>query len=577
MSQSKKELNMKSAAERGRDELIEWERAQPDNYFLTDGHLQGLLKFYWGDETYGLQAERLENFGGLAATVVDRAVRRSNVPENLPRLDRYTATGERTEDLQHSEDHHIAGRHIYGSGAMSVYAAPGSNLLALALFYLSSYNGESGHNCPLACTAGVIKTLQFAGSEPLKAKYLPRLLDPNYDELYHGAQFLTEVQGGSDVGANSTRAVPLDAAAGTWLINGEKWFCSNVTADLALITARPEGAGDGTRGLGLFLVPRRLDDGSPNGLYIRRLKDKLGTKSLATAEVDFRDAVAYLVGEPGRGFLQAMDYVINTSRLYNAVGSAAAARRAYVVAWTYARHRRAFGRAIAEFPLVAETLAEMRSVSAALTSGSLYLAHLRDEIESGRADETGKAFFRLAVNLNKYRTSISGTDVIRRGIEVLGGNGAMENFSVLPRLLRDSVIFEAWEGAHNTLLAQSVRDLQRHRLHEPFCERLAGWFGSLENHDDLGRRGAAETAALRSELDDLTGLDEGIAGLRMRSLADRMMWLFYIACLAREDRFATGSPGRRIIDLLWGKFIEPDEKQDLSIYSTQISEIAGSL
>ncbi|QQS45762.1 MAG: acyl-CoA dehydrogenase family protein [Acidobacteriota bacterium] len=574
-------MNMKSAAERGRDELIEWERAQPDNYFLTDGHLQNILKFYWGDEIYALHAERLENFGGLAATVVDRAVRRSNVPENLPRLDRYTAAGERTEGLHHSEDHHIAGRHIYGSGAMSVYAAPGSNLLALALFYLSSYNGESGHNCPLACTAGVIKTLQFAGSEPLKAKYLPRLLDPNYDELYHGAQFLTEVQGGSDVGANSMRAVPLDAAAGTWLINGEKWFCSNVTADLALITARPEGAGDGTRGLGLFLVPRRLDDGSPNGLHIRRLKDKLGTKSLATAEVDFRDAVACLVGEPGRGFLQAMEYVINTSRLYNAVGSAAAARRAYVVASTYARHRRAFGRAIAEFPLVAETLAEMHSVAAALTSGSLCLAHLRDEIEAGRADETGRAFFRLAVNLNKYRTSISGTDVIRRGIEVLGGNGAMENFSVLPRLLRDSVIFEAWEGAHNTLLAQSVRDLQRHRLHEPFCERLAEWFGALEDQDGPGRRGMAEAASLRSDLDELIALDEGIAGLRMRSLADRMMWLFYIACLARELEYESKrgirTSKRQIIDLLRERFIETDGKQDLSGYSKRISDISDSI
>lgn len=584
MSKSSRELKAErddAAVAQGRAELVEWERAQPDNYYQSDSHLRNVLRYYWGDEKLALHAERLSGFGGSAATVVDLAVRRSNIAENLPRLDRFTGPGERTEDLHQSEDHYIAGRHIYSSGAMSAYAQPGNNLLALALFYLSSYNGESGHNCPLACTAGVIKTLQFAAGESLKSKYLPRLLDPNYDTLFHGAQFLTEVQGGSDVGANSTRAAPLESPAGAWLINGEKWFCSNVTADLALITARPEGSSSGTRGLGLFLVPRRLDDGSPNGLHIRRLKDKLGTKSLATAEVDFRDAMAWMIGEPGRGFLQAMEYVINTSRLYNAVGSAAAARRAYVVAWTYASQRRAFGHAIADFSLVAETLAEMRCITMALTSGSLYLAHLRDEIEQGRADETGRAFFRLAVNLNKYRTSISGTDVIRRGIEVLGGNGAMENFSVLPRLLRDSVIFEAWEGAHNTLLAQSVRDLQRHRLHEPFCQRLAEWFGSLDDQDDLGARGLAQVASLRVELDELLALDERIANLRMKPLADRMMWLFYIACMARENEFeqrqGTVTCKRQVIDFLWGKFIEPERKQDLESYLKRITDITDSI
>src|SRR5262249_9008668 len=185
---------------------------------------------------------------------------------------------------------------------------------------------------------------------------------------------------------------------------------------------------------------------------------------------------AYQIGEPGRGFQQAMDFVINTSRLYNAVGSAGAARRAYVIAWTYAQHRRAFGVAIKDFALVQDALAEMRSVTMAITSGSLCLAHLRDEIEAGRAGDTDKKVFRFAGNLNKYLSSILATDVIRRGIEILGGNGAMENFSVLPRLLRDSIIFEAWEGAHNTLLAQSVRGLQRYRFHETFCSQLIEWF-----------------------------------------------------------------------------------------------------
>ena len=145
----------------------------------------------------------------------------------------------------------LAGRHIYGSGVMSVYAEAGKNLLALALFYLSSYNGEAGHNCPLACTAGVIKTLQHAGDEELKVKYLPGLLDSDDDQKLHGAQFLTEVQGGSDVGANACTATLVDAKQNQWLINGEKWFCSNASADLVLMTARPENGAAGTKGPGV--------------------------------------------------------------------------------------------------------------------------------------------------------------------------------------------------------------------------------------------------------------------------------------------------------------------------------------
>jgi hypothetical protein len=274
-----------------------------------------------------------------------------------------------------------------------------------------------------------------------------------------------------------------------------------------------------------------------------------------------------------------MDFVINTSRLYNAVGSAGAARRAYLIAWTYAQHRRAFGVAIKDFPLTQETLAEMRAVTMAITSGSLYLAHLRDEIEAGRADEAGKQFFRLAVNLNKYRSSISATDVIRRGIEILGGNGAMENFSILPRLLRDSVIFEAWEGAHNTLIAQSARDIRRLKLHEGFCSRLDNWFGSLADAD-WRDKGVRQVRLLRDELDSITSTDELSAGVLFKPLADRMMWLFYVACLAREAEWekARGKEiGKRaIVDLLWGR-VEKENGAHPAEYLKLLAQVSSAL
>lgn len=568
-------MNTSSPVVAGRGELAAWEAAQPENYYETDRHLRSILEFHWGAERLRRHAERLSAFG-RDLPLIDHAVREDNLPENLPRLQRYSAIGERIEDVVHSGHHDAAGMLIYNSGVMSVYSEPDNNLLALALFYLSSYNGEAGHNCPLACTAGVIKTLQFAGSEELRATYLPPLLESTYGAHFHGAQFLTEVQGGSDVGANAVTATPIDGGQGVWRLNGEKWFCSNVTADLALVTARPEGGAAGTKGLGLFLVPRYLEDGTLNGMHIRRLKEKLGTKSMATAEVDFKDAFAYQIGEPGRGFQHAMDFVINTSRLYNAVGSAGAARRAYVIAWTYAGHRRAFGTVLRDFPLIQETLAEMRAVTMAITSGSLHLAHLRDEIEAGRADESARQFFRLAVNLNKYRSSMLATDVIRRGIEILGGNGAMENFSVLPRLLRDSIVFEAWEGAHNTLLAQSTRDLQRYRLHDAFCARLIDSFGATGND-----RGVAEVERLRGDLDAILTFDERSAGVFFKPLADRLMWLFYLATLEREaeweERHNRSIGKRDVIEWLWQRFIDRSEKKDALKSMKQIADISSLL
>lgn len=570
-----------STAQTGRAAMLAWERAQPGNYFESDPNFQRILEFYWGAEKFNARAPRFSAFGQTLATVVDAAVRSANLNENLPRLDRFNAVGERVEEVAYTLEHHIAGRAIYGSGVIACYAEPQSNLHALALHYLSSYNGEAGHNCPVACTAGLVKVLQQHGSDELKAKYLPRLLDLSYERRFHGAQFLTEIQGGSDVGTNACAATPVDLGKRTWRINGEKWFCSNVTADLALITARPDGACAGTKGLGLFLVPRRLDDGTTNGIHIRRLKDKLGTRSMATAEVDFRDALAYQIGELAQGFQIVMDLVINTSRLYNAVGSAGLARRAYLTARTYAEHRAAFGTPIKNFPLIQETLAAMRAETMAMTSGSFYLARLRDEIEAGTADNTASQFFRLAVNLNKFHTSVTATDIVRRAIEVLGGNGTVETFSVLPRLLRDSVIYEAWEGAHNTLIAQALRDRRRFRLHEAFCARLEAMFTALNRPDDglsvnIGHR---HVAALRADLNLLLTFDELSASVAFRDLVDRMMSLFYVACLLREaeweEQRKRETDKRAVAKFFWQRHLEPGPNKLSPDYLARIAEISS--
>ncbi|HSH02792.1 MAG TPA: acyl-CoA dehydrogenase family protein [Anaerolineae bacterium] len=531
--------------EAGRNALAVWQEQQPDNYFTADGNLQRTLNYYWGDQTYQKNGSRLYKFGGQAATTVNRLARLSNQAENLPQIVNYNSVGQRLAEIAYHPTYHEAGRLIYGSGVMSVLAEPGNNLLSQALFYLSAQNGEAGHNCPLACTAGLIKALQKAGSTHLQETYLPPLLDDDYDNLYHGAQFITEIQGGSDVGANGTVATPLDPAAeGSWLLNGEKWFCSNVSADVALVTARVMEQGEGTKGLGLFLVPKVLADGRPNGMYIRRLKDKLGTRSLATAEVHFEDAVAYQVGETHDGIRHTMNHVINTSRLFNAVGATGNARRAYVVAWSYAQHRFAFGRAIAYFPLVQDLLGRMRAETMAMLSGSMHLVHLWDKLELGELSEEEQGFFRIGLNLNKYRTAVLAHDVIQKGIEVLGGNGTIEDFSVLPRLLRDNIVYENWEGTHNVLMAQVQRDMRRHKLDKPFLAYLAGMWGQVQ-HPELREAGETALGAIEEELASIFELDELNASIYFRPLMTRAIDLFYAACLALEGEWEMSRSKKR--------------------------------
>ncbi len=510
---------MNDAIDQGRLDLAGWLDAQPTNFLGADALLQRLL----GAADLGPDRERaLERFGEVAAGPLDAAVRENNLTANLPALDAWDGIGRPTGGFAHHPSYHRAGELIYGSGIMAAYATqPNPHRFILSMFYLSSHVGEGGHNCPLACTAGAIRALQSIGTEAQKARYLPGLLNPDYGEHLAGAQFLTEVQGGSDVGANA--CIASERADGSWAIRGEKWFCSSADADLFVLTARPEGAGDGTRGLGLFLAPR-LRDGAPNGFGYRRLKDKLGTRTMVTAEMDLHDLRAEPLGPLEDGFRNTMELVIDTSRLYNAFGCAGLAHRAYLVARGYAEHRRAFGHPIADYPLVQETLARTLADAEASLAGSFWLAGMQERADADTASDDERAFLRMGLNLNKVRTALLCHDAINRGLEILGGNGTIETFSVMPRLLRDNVVFENWEGTHHTLRMQVMRDAARLGLH-------GGFFRVL------GDRLADHPLAFAFDV-DREDFDRALADkdtLRLRRVCDRLGTWLHLGALSPVD------------------------------------------
>lgn len=524
--------------QQGRSDLAAWLKSQPENFYLADPLLYRVLARLGGTEFLERMDAPLEKFGAICAGELDEAATVNNRPWNLPRLERYDTIGNRTEQIENHPSYHVAGKLIYESGMIAELGEPGGFLRAMALFYLSSHCGEAGHNCPVACTAGIVKSLQGAGNPELGARFLPRLLSRSYAERFDGAQFLTEVQGGSDVGANATFARPL--GDGRWAVDGEKWFCSNANADLILMTARYDEDVAGTPGLGLFLVPRLLDDGSANHFVIRRLKDKLGTRSMPSGEIDFEGAVAWSLGPAQDGFKNMMRFVINTSRLYNALATTGAARRALHVAAGYAAHRRAFGQPIGEFPTTARLVADIRAESTAAAIASLDLAARFDAIEAGETSSTTDAFLRLFINANKLRTSRSATECVMLAIETLGGNGAIESFSILPRLLRDMIVCENWEGTHNTLAAQIDRDMRKLRCHDGFFEHLRDRIDAQEEHDEVDPfRDVIVTAldALSQEADEILALEPATASLRIRPLVERLAWLAWAVALLEQAQY----------------------------------------
>ena len=445
----------------GRDDLIKWRESKPTNYYAAVPNLASAFELRMGARFTPSLRERLSAFGHDVASLIEPAVQLVERNREFPKLRPYDEFGQLVEEIEFHPAHDEAAQVAWASGILSTPLNFEGAFEVAGLFFLLSHVGEGGQACPIVCTVGLRRALEHRASDKLKGRYLEGLTNLDSSVALRGSQFLTEVQGGSDVGANVARATPDPEIPGAWRISGEKWFCSVADADLFALTARPESAPSGTKGLACFLVPRTLDGVTPNGFRIRRLKDKLGTRALASAEIDFDNALAWPIGELDQGFHIAVAELLNTSRWLNAVGSTGIMSRAYLEASNFAHYRQAFGSPIFSFDAVREQLALMKMETTAALASTMALTELVAKIDEGAATSVDVSLHRFLVNANKYVTSITASEVVHRGIEVLGGNGTIEDFSALPRLYRDAVVFESWEGTHNVLCAQVRRDCVR--------------------------------------------------------------------------------------------------------------------
>ena len=332
---------------------------------------------------------------------------------------------------------------------------PGAHVARAARFYVWT-QAEAGHGCPISMTYAAVPALRhepalasrFASLLASRA-YDPGLRVPDEKAGLLAGMAMTEKQGGSDVRANTTRAVP--ASADGYLLTGHKWFCSAPMCDLFLVLAQaPEG-------LGCFLLPRVLPDGTRNAMRIQRLKDKLGNRSNASSEVEYDAAFAWPVGEPGRGVATIIE-MVSATRLDCVLGSAAAIRQAVVAALYYASARRSFGATLVSHPLMASVLADLVLESEAATALAMRLAGAADRAARGDAGEA--ALLRLALPAAKYWVCKRAPMATGEALECLGGNGYVED-SGLPRLYRDAPLNSVWEGSGNVTALDVLRALAR--------------------------------------------------------------------------------------------------------------------
>jgi acyl-CoA dehydrogenase len=385
--------------------------------------------------------------------------------------------GKRVDEILYPCEYQTILRRGYRAGVVWRALEEKSLIPTYLLIYNISFH-DPGICCPYTVSLGTAVPLAKYGSAELKARFLPQLLRKD-DSVWQGATWMTEIKGGSDLGAAvETVARP---AGDCWLLTGDKYFASNAGADLAVVAARPEGAGAGVRGLSLFLAPRYRNDGELN-YFIRRLKDKIATRSVPTGEVELRSSEGYLLGSADSGIYLILE-VLNLSRVANSVVSVALAQRAMAEALSYAEHRAAFGKRILDHPLLRHQFENRLNALRSAFALAWDSVQLLNDVWMERPPYSDRYhLFRLVAHLAKYWTAEFAVDSVKWAMEVHGGLGVLAEYGA-ERWLREAMILAIWEGTSHRQILDGLEVMERKRTHKLLFRRLAEIAPSKELRD----------------------------------------------------------------------------------------------
>ncbi len=517
------------------------------DWYAPDEHLRWLLRESVGESVWPVADSALRELGELVPQRIEQLAR--DADHHPPVLHQYDARGTRIDEIEFHPAYDELISTVLGFGTVRSAHIPGwrglpgvaPRALTSAVSYMFLQADQAITGCPVGMMDAMARCL--ARNDPaLAQRFVPRLADDG-GRHFTSAMFLTEKAGGSDVGANETVAVRDDD--GTWRLHGEKWFASCPQSDLALVMARPEGAPPGPAGLGLFLMPRLTEDGTRNAIVIHRLKNKFGTRAMASGEVGLRGAFAWQVGQLDRGMRQMMD-MVSLTRVGIVAATAGAMRRNTTEALAHTAQRNTFGGVLQSHPLMRDSLAELVVDSTAALTATIAASELLDRSDAGDTEAAGA--LRLITPLFKgyftERARISGGDAM----EIRGGNGFIEDWPDA-RMLRDVSVHAIWEGSGNVIALDVLRGLRRgagpHFLAD--LERRAESAGAGGPLAPLARPMLAEITALATTLDGLTDADAEAQQLPIRRLARRMAILAVGTRLAEQaNRHAADTGSGRL-------------------------------
>lgn len=506
------------------------------NYYTVDRELQATLDTYldagtreWADGVLTELGERAGHELARRADVYDAA------GHELVRYDRF---GRDVSELAYHPDWLTSLDEVFDFGLVGWNHDPDrlarygrAPVVLLTAFDYLVGQADMALCCPLELAHGTAVVLeQFATAEQ-RERFLPPVVATNAADRQQVAQVATEITGGSDVGASRTDATL--SPDGSWVLTGEKWFASNVGADLIVTMGRVDPAVAGTRGLGLFVVPRVRADGTPNAVSIRRLKDKMGTIGVPTGELIFAGAEAHLIGTADGGF-RYMAEMLNHTRYWNAVGSVGVMRRCYLEAATYTSRRASFGTTLDAFPMMRERLVWLQVDLAATSALMFHTGAALDAFEAG-GDPRDHLRFRTLAPVVKYRAGEQNVDFARAAVEMLGANGYTAPFGT-PRLYRDAQVNPIWEGTSNICALDLWRAVSKQRGHEPVLDACEALVAALQTAPArrLGEAALAGGKDVREAVDGLAEQPKPRQDQQVRRLADLVGDVVALAALAFE-------------------------------------------
>ena len=431
------------------------------NSWTGDRALRESVTFHLGDDLADAAADELVSMGELAtapATLALSARAESETPRHIP----YGAWGERIDEIVVSDAYTELG-HIGVSAGVTALpyedTAYGDKARVVWAALIHLWGPSSAlYSCPVAMTDGAARTLLLHGDLDDIA-VVGRLTTRDPATAWTSGQWMTETAGGSDVGKTGT--IARRDPSGAWRLYGTKWFTSATTSEMALTLARPEGAAEGSQGLALFRIHRQLEEGSRNAITVRRLKDKLGTRALPTAELELEGAVAFPVGDPlDGGGVRRIATMLNITRIHNALGATGAIARGLAFARVYADVRQAFGTSLSKLPAHRATLTDMAVDHAASLALTMRCCELMGRVEHGSATTEEITLLRGLTPVTKLATGRWSIAAVTEAMEAIGGVGYCED-SGLPTLVRNTHVIPIWEGTTNVMALDFLRAAQR--------------------------------------------------------------------------------------------------------------------